>query len=243
MITVVTITFNNLAGLQKTAASLEVQDAPDFAWVVVDGASSDGSVAFLGDSARVTAFVSEPDRGIYDAMRKGLALCSTEYLVFLNAGDEFQSASSLRTVLREISNHDVYFFDTRVMSNNRSYIRRARPLSSARYSVPAVQQSTVYRASVLRGLDWPTEYKICGDYCIAAQLLAKRATSVSKNIVLSTFHLGGVSTEAFWRLCKEASEIQIRFLALPRWRVGLDFVRRLATGAVIYSVHRLQFGR
>lgn len=243
MITVVTITFNNLAGLKKTAASVEAQDAKGFVWVVVDGGSSDGTVEFLKNATRSCVYVSEPDRGIYDAMRKGLTLCGTDYLLFLNAGDEFCNPSSLSEALGEVSNHGVYFFDTLMMSHNRSYVRKARPLSSASYSVPAVQQSTVYRASVLRELEWPTEYKICGDYCLAAQLLAKRVTSVSKNLVLSTFHLGGVSTESFVGLCREAAQIQAKFLAIPKWRIGVDFARRLATGAIVFCVHRFQFSR
>lgn len=96
---VVTITRNNLAGVQSTWRSVAEQDCRDFEWVVVDGASTDGTVAWLDEltDARVAAR-SAPDEGIYDAMNKGLARAVGQIVVFMNAGDRFANATTLSEV-------------------------------------------------------------------------------------------------------------------------------------------------
>ena len=93
---VVTVTRNDLSGLQRTARSVQAQQHPRLNWVVVDGASTDGTPEWLrrehGDDVDWT---SEPDRGIYDAMNKGLARCTGEYVLFMNGGDSFATPDSL----------------------------------------------------------------------------------------------------------------------------------------------------
>lgn len=209
-----------------------------FVWVVVDGGSSDGTRAYLAGQERVEKFISEPDGGIYDAMRKGLCLVETEYVLFLNAGDEFAGPSALIDACSILSSHDVYFFDTRIVSGDTSWLRKARALAAARYSVPAVQQSTIYRAEALRKIGWPDGYKVCGDYFLAAQFLARNSSSASYHITLSDFHVGGVSTNSFYLLCVEAWNIQKIVLSISLWRRCIDFVRRWITGLLVFLAHR-----
>jgi putative colanic acid biosynthesis glycosyltransferase len=71
MISVVTVTLNNLDGLKRTADSVLAQSCTDCEWIVVDGVSDDGTVAFLAGILGAVC-ISEPDDGIYDAMNKGL---------------------------------------------------------------------------------------------------------------------------------------------------------------------------
>lgn len=64
-------------------------DCGGYESIVVDGGSSDGTAAFLRREKRIARYVSEPDRGVYDAMNKGLRLCRGDFVIFMNAGDEF----------------------------------------------------------------------------------------------------------------------------------------------------------
>lgn len=91
ILSIITINRNNAAGLEKTMRSVAAQIGGDFEYVVIDGASTDGSVevirsfeSSLGERLR---WISEPDRGIYNAMNKGLGKASGDYLQFLNSGD------------------------------------------------------------------------------------------------------------------------------------------------------------
>ena len=99
-ITIVTITRNNLEGLRRTFASLAAQEFRDVQHVVVDGASTDGSVEWLRENRAFddTVVVSEPDRGVYDAMNKGARLATGRLINFLNAGDRFADPEVLSRV-------------------------------------------------------------------------------------------------------------------------------------------------
>ena len=98
-VSVVTITLNNRDALRATMTSVLAQSYPALEYIVVDGQSTDGSVALIeAQSERIHRWVSEPDRGIYDALNKGIALSQGDWIIFMNAGDEFFDANTLRTV-------------------------------------------------------------------------------------------------------------------------------------------------
>ncbi len=95
ILTVITINRNNAAGLEKTMQSILSQTRADYEYVVVDGASTDGSVAVIerlapafGDRLK---WISEPDKGIYNAMNKGIGMATGEYIQILNSGDSLVS--------------------------------------------------------------------------------------------------------------------------------------------------------
>lgn len=103
MFSIVTIARNDLAGLQRTVASVNDQTCPDWEHVVVDGGSDDGSVAWLESLGQDTRrrWTSRPDRGIYDAMNSGMNRCQGKLVVFLNAGDCFAHATTLDIVMSD----------------------------------------------------------------------------------------------------------------------------------------------
>ena len=90
-LTIITINLNNAAGLEQTMQSVLSRTRQDIEYVVVDGASTDGSVEVVRHFADLFGermkWVSEPDAGIYNAMNKGIRMAAGEYLQFLNSGD------------------------------------------------------------------------------------------------------------------------------------------------------------
>ena len=97
-LSIITINRNNAAGLRKTIESVVSQTYTDFEYIIIDGASTDGSVEVIKEYAEATLpcgeglgerlyWVSEPDKGIYNAMNKGILKAQGEYLLFLNSGD------------------------------------------------------------------------------------------------------------------------------------------------------------
>ena len=102
ILSVITINRNNAAGLEKTMQSVLSQTRADYEYVVVDGASTDGSVAVIerlapafGDRLK---WISEPDKGIYNAMNKGIGMAKGDYLLFLNSGDYLVSENVVKKV-------------------------------------------------------------------------------------------------------------------------------------------------
>ena len=106
-LTIITINYNNAPGLQKTMESVLTQTCKDFEYIVIDGASTDGSVEFLQtfklSNFQTLNLISEPDSGIYNAMNKGIRMAKGEYLHFLNSGDWLVDAFVVENMLKELN--------------------------------------------------------------------------------------------------------------------------------------------
>ena len=116
-LSVITINLNNVIGLNKTVVSVLNQSFTDFEFIIIDGGSTDGSVEVLIEyNEHIDYWVSEPDRGIYQAMNKGILKATGEYCLFLNSGDWLAEPTSFEKVFTQrmqadIVAGDVYFYD------------------------------------------------------------------------------------------------------------------------------------
>lgn len=98
-LTIITINYNNRDGLQKTIDSIVCQTWRDFEWIVIDGGSTDGSKELIEQYKHYFVYwCSEPDKGVYNAMNKGIVKAQGEYLNFMNSGDVFYSNHVLNDV-------------------------------------------------------------------------------------------------------------------------------------------------
>lgn len=107
LFSIITVTYNAEATIQPTLRSISRQTCRLFEHLVIDGASTDNTLRLIEDSGIAeTKVYSEPDKGLYDAMNKGLGLAKGEYVIFLNAGDSFHSPSTLQTIADGIMDND-----------------------------------------------------------------------------------------------------------------------------------------
>ena len=120
LFSIITINFNNADGLRKTLESVRSQTSKNYEHIIVDGGSTDGSVGviheFLQDeeyAERVTYWCSEKDKGVYDAMNKGIPHCTGDYCLFLNSGD-WLVENVLARLEKEKFNEDVIYFNARL---------------------------------------------------------------------------------------------------------------------------------
>lgn len=124
-LSIITINYNNRSGLQKTIESVIQQSFKDYEWIVIDGASSDGSKELLEVySSYFTYWISEPDNGIYHAMNKGISKASGEYILFLNSGDYLYCPDTLITVFLKQFDEDVVYGVIRVDHGDRITVER-----------------------------------------------------------------------------------------------------------------------
>ena len=111
-LSIITINFNNRDGLKKTIDSVIAQTYSDFEWIIIDGGSIDGSRELIEQYADHFAYwVSEPDRGIYNAMNKGVRVAKGDYLQFLNSGDWLADETVLERCFSRDFDADVVFGD------------------------------------------------------------------------------------------------------------------------------------
>lgn len=99
-LSIITINYNNRDGLRKTIESVVAQTTRDFEYIIIDGGSTDGSVDVIKEYADyIDYWVSEPDKGIYNAMNKGVAVAHGEYCQFLNSGDWLHNNGVIKQIL------------------------------------------------------------------------------------------------------------------------------------------------
>lgn len=102
-LSIITINYNNSKGLEDTIRSVISQDFKDYEYIVIDGGSNDGSVDIIKKySDKINYWISEPDKGIYNAMNKGIYKSSGDYLNFMNSGDCFHNKSVLNDVSKNL---------------------------------------------------------------------------------------------------------------------------------------------
>lgn len=107
-LSIITINRNNAEGLRKTIGSVVSQSVRDFEYIVIDGASTDGSVDVIKENEdRIDQWVSEPDKGIYDAMNKGMNLSRGTYALMLNSGDYFVEECVVERILPQLLDEDI----------------------------------------------------------------------------------------------------------------------------------------
>lgn len=109
-LSIVSITYNNLAGLKKTMKSVLEQTFTGYEYIIIDGGSSDGSREYVEENAdKLVYAISERDKGVYDAMNKGIKVAKGEYLFFLNSGDRLVTPNTLERVWTDHHKEDIVF--------------------------------------------------------------------------------------------------------------------------------------
>ena len=114
MLSIITITYNAERFLERTIQSVVAQQSIDYEHIVIDGASTDGTLAIIKQyESHITEWISEPDQGLYDAMNNGLNRARGQYVWFMNAGDEIHDPRTLPKLLDRIkaTEADVYYSD------------------------------------------------------------------------------------------------------------------------------------
>ena len=202
-ISVITVCYNSAKTLKRALQSVEEQDWPFVEHIVIDGGSSDETLSILQACNHLAMWVSEPDKGIYDAMNKGLAIATGEIICFLNADDHYASSSILSYVAKLMMDHkldalmgDVLFFNE---DNPKHTVRRYRSdrFNPERLSwgwMPAHPGLFLSSIEVKRTGLFKIDYKIAGDFDFIIRFFNKENLKyqyVPKIIV--KMQLGGVS--------------------------------------------------
>lgn len=124
LFSIITITFNAANVLRYTLQSVVQQSCTDFEHLIIDGASRDDTVAIAREEGvEGIKIYSEPDKGLYDAMNKGIARATGRYLIFLNAGDAFATPHSLKRLAdAAIANPDIIYGQTQLVDATRTVV-------------------------------------------------------------------------------------------------------------------------
>lgn len=199
-LSIITINYNNEEGLRRTMDSVLKQSCSDFEYIVIDGGSSDSSRdIILACQDRLAHWVSEPDKGIYNAMNKGILAATGEYCLFLNSGDTLISPESLKHSIESLGNYDIHSFSLESIRDNIKYTQTPPAeisfYSFFRSSLP--HPSTFIRRALFDRVGLYNEaYRIVSDWCFFLDACIKfNASYKSEELVISHFAAGGISSE------------------------------------------------
>ncbi|WP_419179426.1 glycosyltransferase family 2 protein [Mycolicibacterium iranicum] len=203
LLSIITVTFNDRVALESTLASCRRQrgEREDCEFIVIDGGSTDGSHEIIGTFHDViTAYASEPDRGIYDAMNKGLAAASGTYVMYLNAGDVWADESSLQAVRQALVDNESceWLIGGAVTLDGGKSARRIKniPHSWLRHAFgiqPHCHQSTFVRRALMSSIGGFSEaYEFAGDFDLILRIGLIAPPAYLDRVVV-TYAGGGVS--------------------------------------------------
>ena len=198
-ISVVTVVYNSAALIENTVKSIINQSYSHIEYIVVDGGSTDGTIDILNRYKKnISTLISEPDRGIYDAMNKGISLASGDFVVFINSGDKFSSPDILEKIFSnpDAAQADVIYGDTDITDSDGNIIhsRRHRPpetldWKSFKRGMLVCHQSFIARRNLIDSYDLTYRYAADFDWCI--RILKKSKSVHNSRLVISLFLEGG----------------------------------------------------
>ena len=227
-ITIITVTYQAAAVLQRTLDSVSRQTCQDIEHLIIDGASKDDTVkmakAYQEKVPYPVIIQSEPDHGLYDAMNKGLHKATGDYLVFLNAGDTLHANDTLTTLtshLLPLTSHlspAVIYGDTAIVDSEGKFLhlRRLRPPKqltwrSFKHGMLVCHQAFYVRTDIAQQEDYDLRYRHSADvdWCIRVMKRAEemRLPLVNTNTILADFMEGGNTTQNHRASLKERYQV------------------------------------
>lgn len=190
-ISIITVCYNAISCLEATIASVINQSYDKIEYIVIDGASRDGSTDIINKySDRISYWVSEPDKGIYDAMNKGIMASNGDYLLFMNAGDTFYDKDTVKrcvSMFEEDSDIIVYYGNTLCKYPKFFAEVKPLPLDTITQMLPFCHQSCFIKSSYHISHLYNLEYKIFADQVFFLELYKNQGRFREIDILISIY--------------------------------------------------------
>lgn len=208
-ITVITVNYNNSAGLLKTINSVRLQSCQDFEFIIIDGASTDDSVAIIKQNEDILAhWISEPDNGVYQAMNKGIDWAKGEYCIFMNSGDIFYDSKVIEYVLPLLKEYDVLTGATWLSFGRLVQAPNDVPMRFL-FNQTLCHQSSFIKTSLLKKYKYDENLRFVSDWKFWIQIFVMGDLASYKRIdrVVSEYDWNGMSTTNYKESDKEKSKV------------------------------------
>ncbi|TLD96865.1 glycosyltransferase [Helicobacter jaachi] len=240
-VSIITIVYNDKAHILETMDSVITQDYPYIEYIIIDGASHDGSKecieSYITNLAHIThkdearfyleathrqknvhfKFLSQKDSGIYDAMNKGIELASGEWCNFMNSGDRFYNTHTITELFTQFiesyggGDSDVIYGDTHIIYDNIHSKILHAQDTSHKYHHRFIHQSAFIATPLMRRYKYDTAFKIAGDTDFFTKAYNNGAKFTYLPIIISSFTCEGISSKPSWQVFKEDCAIGYKY--------------------------------
>lgn len=244
-LSIVTICYNDLDGLKATVESLRKQTTFEFEQWVIDGASKDGTPEYLKDLQVPwdLHFISEKDRGIYNAMNKGKVRATGDFVWFLNSGDICADTTSIARWIDAIRlNPDADVLYGQVwFQGSQGHKKVGRPVTAFNFrsEMPLCHQGIIYRRAMLEKTSYREDLRIVSDW-VLTEWFFENGKAVYIDGLFAIYNLTGVSTQQLTRMFREKLRAEKRWLRKIHLSLTLGvrfylitFLRKLGVYALV----------
>lgn len=215
--TVVTVNYNNRDGLVRTFESVDQQTIRnDIQFIVVDGNSTDGSLDFLSaNSKNIDIAVYGKDKGVYDAMNRGVDLADGQYTIFMNSGDIFATSETLEQLknFAQQNSHPDFIFGSALIDGK--HLWKPLPKEHLWKGMICSHQSSVFKTFKIKNIGYSLNNVVVSDYELIAKLLSSGCSFLATDITIADVEPVGISADFLTR-------------TIERWRVvqALDYLHQ-----------------
>lgn len=203
-VTVVTAVLNDAGHIEQTILSVISQTDIEIEYIIVDGGSKDGTLELIGKyKDKISLLISEPDRGVYDAMNKGIKYSTGDFVYFLNSGDVLLNPSILSKIkLEEIKERNAIIYGNVVVAyGNIEALEKPRPFFNSKMKFKGIgicHQSMFFPGELIRNEKYDLSYKIAADYDLVYRLWRKGTEFLYRDITIAKYDWGkGISSNPY----------------------------------------------
>ena len=203
-VTVVTAVLNDAGHIEQTILSVISQTDIEIEYIIVDGGSKDGTLELIGKyKDKISLLISESDRGVYDAMNKGIKYSTGDFVYFLNSGDVLLNPSILSKIKFEDVNvrNTIIYGNVVVAYGNIEALEKPRPFFNSKMKFKGIgicHQSMFFPGKLIRNEKYDLSYNIAADYDLVYRLWRKGTEFLYRDITIAKYDWGkGISSNPY----------------------------------------------
>ncbi|MDE5639766.1 MAG: glycosyltransferase [Odoribacter sp.] len=255
LLSVVTVSYNAVSTIEETICSVINQTYSNIEYIIIDGGSTDGTVDIIKKYAdKIAYWVSEPDKGIYDAMNKGIDVATGEWINFMNSGDTFHSNRVIQQLIENLpSKADVVYGDTLLVYSWGKHLQKALPEFAIEKNQPSFcHQSCLIKTALIQRMKYNTRYKICADYDFFYRLRQEGGLFSYLSVCISNYEAEqGVSAINILLVQKELAIItgqinninwKFRYAFLYLRIIVMTLIKKMLPGNIMSYYYRKRYG-
>lgn len=237
LISIITVVYNGEKHLEKTIKSVIAQTYPNVEYIIIDGGSTDGTLDIIKKyEKKISHWSSEPDKGIYDAMNKGLTKATGDYVAFMNA-DDWYEPDALQSVADAAIETQASFITAKVRIINeeteKSVIRESR---FDEYGKNIHHQTCFINLRIHKQFLYNTDFQLAADRDLIVRLIKSGISTYFVDKVVANFREGGMGSDML--------QYQKELFLSNRKNIGLCFaIKRIVmnlTGRTLFNVLRIK---